>query len=67
MRFANLENKLGDKERSQTLFEQILTSYPKRVDVWSTYIDCLIKIEDFDIARCEFRRDTFLLHLTVSL
>ncbi|XP_032673721.1 rRNA biogenesis protein rrp5-like, partial [Odontomachus brunneus] len=51
VRFANLENKLGDKERSQTLFEQILSSYPKRVDVWSSYVDCLVKTEDFDIAR----------------
>ncbi|XP_029666724.1 protein RRP5 homolog isoform X1 [Formica exsecta] len=51
VRFANLENKLGDKERAQTLFEHILSSYPKRVDVWSCYVDCLIKSEDIDIAR----------------
>lgn len=50
-RFANLENKLGDKERAQTLFEKILSSYPKRVDVWSCYIDCLIKSENIDKAR----------------
>ncbi|XP_029179011.1 protein RRP5 homolog [Nylanderia fulva] len=51
VRFANLENKLGDKERAQTLFEHILSSYPKRVDVWSCYVDCLIKSEDLDLAR----------------
>ncbi|KAL6430719.1 hypothetical protein ACFW04_006937 [Cataglyphis niger] len=51
VRFANLENKLGDKERAQTLFEHILSSYPKRVDVWSCYVDCLIKSEDIDVAR----------------
>lgn len=51
VRFANLENKLGDKERSQTLYEQILSSYPKRVDIWSCYVDSLIKSEDIDIAR----------------
>ncbi|KOC61617.1 Protein RRP5 like protein [Habropoda laboriosa] len=50
-RFAVLENKFGDKERSQTLFEQILNSYPKRVDIWSCYIDSLIKSNDIDIAR----------------
>jgi rRNA biogenesis protein RRP5 len=49
--FANLENKLGDKERARTLFEQILSSYPKRVDVWSCYVDCLVKSKDIDIAR----------------
>ncbi|XP_018405651.1 PREDICTED: protein RRP5 homolog isoform X1 [Cyphomyrmex costatus] len=51
VRFANLENKLGDKERAQTLFENILSSYPKRIDVWSCYIDCLIKSNDIDLAR----------------
>lgn len=51
VRFANLENKLGDKERAQTLFENILSSYPKRVDVWSCYVDCLIKSKDIDLTR----------------
>lgn len=46
-----MENKLGDKERAQTLFENILSSYPKRVDVWSCYVDCLIKSENIDLAR----------------
>ncbi|CAK9818726.1 Protein RRP5 homolog [Anthophora quadrimaculata] len=50
-RFAILENKFGDKERSQTLFEQILSSYPKRVDIWSCYVDSLTKSNDIDIAR----------------
>nr|XP_034190633.1 protein RRP5 homolog isoform X1 [Osmia lignaria] len=50
-RFATLENKLGDKERAQTLFEQILSSYPKRVDIWSCYVDSLVKSNDIDIAR----------------
>lgn len=51
VRFAIMENKFGDKERSQTLFEQILSSYPKRVDIWSCYVDSLIKSNDIDIAR----------------
>ncbi|XP_076653211.1 ribosomal RNA Processing 5 [Halictus rubicundus] len=50
-KFAFLENKFGDKQRSQTLFEQILCSYPKRVDIWSCYVDSLIKSNDVDIAR----------------
>ncbi|XP_012135637.1 ribosomal RNA Processing 5 isoform X2 [Megachile rotundata] len=50
-RFAILENKYGDKERAQTLFEQILSSYPKRVDIWSCYVDTLVKSGDVDIAR----------------
>ncbi|XP_035743822.1 protein RRP5 homolog isoform X2 [Vespa mandarinia] len=51
LRFANLENQFGEKERSQTLFEQILSSYPKRVDIWSSYVDSLVKSEEISIAR----------------
>lgn len=31
--------------------EQILTSYPKRVDCWSQYVDMLIKDKEIAIAR----------------
>ncbi|KAJ8683691.1 hypothetical protein QAD02_019483 [Eretmocerus hayati] len=51
VKFAQLENKFGDKERSQTLFEQVLSSYPKRTDVWSSYVDSLVKSGDIDLAR----------------
>ncbi|CAL7942589.1 unnamed protein product [Xylocopa violacea] len=50
-RFALMENRFGNKERAQTLFEHILSSYPKRVDIWSCYVDALIKSNDIDIAR----------------
>ena len=50
-RFAMLENKFGDRGRAQTLFEQILSSYPKRVDIWSCYVDSLTKSNNIDIAR----------------
>lgn len=51
VKFALMENNGIDKVRSQTLFEQILTSYPKRVDVWTTYVDSLVKGGDIDMAR----------------
>ncbi|KAK0174485.1 hypothetical protein PV327_010248 [Microctonus hyperodae] len=51
VRFAQCENKYGDKERAQTLFEKILSSYPKRLDVWANYIDGLAKCGDIDGAR----------------
>ena len=63
VRFANLENKLGDKERAQTLFENILSSYPKRIDVWSCYVDCLIKSKDIDLAR--YTNSTVLLQIYI--
>ncbi|XP_049957178.1 protein RRP5 homolog [Schistocerca serialis cubense] len=50
-RFAHLENKHGSAERAQTLMEHILASYPKRVDVWCSYVDMLVKAEQFEIAR----------------
>ncbi|XP_067012114.2 protein RRP5 homolog [Anabrus simplex] len=51
MKFALLENKFGEPERAHTLMEHILTSYPKRVDVWSSYVDMLVKSGSLDIAR----------------
>lgn len=50
-RFALLCNKYNEENHAHALFEQILVSYPKRVDCWSQYIDILIKANDIDIAR----------------
>jgi rRNA biogenesis protein RRP5 len=50
-KFAHLENRLGEPERAQTLMEHILTSYPKRVDVWSSYVDMLVKKGQLESAR----------------
>lgn len=51
VKFASLSNKYGHKDHAHALFEQILVSYPKRVDCWSQYVDTLIKSGDIDIAR----------------
>ncbi|CAH0392949.1 unnamed protein product [Bemisia tabaci] len=51
VRFAHLENRLGDQERAQTLFEHILTTFPKRIDVWISYVDLLTKANRIDLAR----------------
>uniref|UniRef100_A0A1B6G243 S1 motif domain-containing protein n=1 Tax=Cuerna arida TaxID=1464854 RepID=A0A1B6G243_9HEMI len=50
-KFALLENQYGFGEQAQTLFEHILTSYPKRTDVWSVYVDMLVKSDKIDVAR----------------
>ncbi|XP_072477530.1 protein RRP5 homolog isoform X2 [Notamacropus eugenii] len=42
-KFAQLEFHLGDAERAKAMFESILSSYPKRTDIWSIYIDMVIK------------------------
>ena len=38
-----LEYKLLNIEKGRTLIEGIVTSYPKRTDIWSVYIDMEIK------------------------
>lgn len=38
-KFAIMEFKEGDVERGRTMFENILSNYPKRVDLWSVYLD----------------------------
>jgi rRNA biogenesis protein RRP5 len=30
---------MGDPERGKTIFEGIVDSHPKRLDLWSVYID----------------------------
>lgn len=50
-KFALLENKHGFKEHAVTLFENMLITYPGRVDVWSVYVDMLVKSGNIDQAR----------------
>lgn len=42
-KFAQLEFRYGDAERGRTMFDKVLTSYPKRTDLWSVFIDLMIK------------------------
>ena len=42
-KFAQLEFCYGSAERGRTVFDGILSSYPKRVDIWSVYIDMELK------------------------
>lgn len=44
-KFAQFEFKHGEPERGRTMFEHILSSYPKRVDIWSVYIDMVLKTD----------------------
>lgn len=43
VKFAQLEFQHGDVERAKSMFDRTLTSYPKRTDLWSVYIDLMIK------------------------
>ncbi|PRT55296.1 rRNA biogenesis protein rrp5 [Wickerhamiella sorbophila] len=39
LQVAKHEFQEGDAERGRTLFEGLVTSYPKKIDLWSVYID----------------------------
>ncbi|XP_055923513.1 protein RRP5 homolog [Eupeodes corollae] len=55
--FANLTHKYSkNPETAHTLLDQVVTSYPKRVDVWSQLIDMLIKDEQIESARRTLER-----------
>lgn len=42
-KFAQMEFNSGDIERGKTLFESLLSTYPKRVDLWMVYLDVMQK------------------------
>ena len=50
-KFAQLEFRYGDAGRGSTMFESLITSYPRRTDLWSVYVDMLVKAKQIDQAR----------------
>lgn len=50
-RFAQLEYKVGDAEQGKTIFESILSAYPKKTEIWTVYIDMVVKVGLIDEAR----------------
>lgn len=34
-----MEFRLGEPERGRTIFESVVSTYPKRLDIWSIYLD----------------------------
>lgn len=57
---ALLEFKAGDPERGRSLFEGVLRSYPRRLDLWSVYLDQEIAAGDAQRTRALFERATHL-------
>lgn len=45
-KFAQYEFRYGEPERGRTMFESLLSSYPRRVDLWSVYIDMVTRLGD---------------------
>ena len=50
-KFAQLEFKYGDIERAKTMYDSLLFTYPNRTDLWSVYIDMLVKYDQKEEAR----------------
>lgn len=50
-KFAQMEYKFGDSERGKTIFEGIVDSHPKRLDLWAVYIDQEAKQGNLDAVR----------------
>ncbi|KAL8725782.1 MAG: hypothetical protein Q9181_006288 [Wetmoreana brouardii] len=61
-KFAQLEftSPNGDPERGRTAFEGLLTTFPKRLDLWNVLLDLEIKRGEKDKVRELFRRVTRL-------
>ncbi|XP_056207771.1 protein RRP5 homolog isoform X2 [Falco biarmicus] len=62
-RFAQLEFRFGDPEHAKALFESTLSSYPKRTDIWSIYMDIMIKHGSQKEIRDIFER---VIHLSLA-
>jgi len=54
--YAQLEYKVGDPEKGRNTFEEILTTYPKRTDLWSIYLDMESKFSQPEQVRILFER-----------
>jgi rRNA biogenesis protein RRP5 len=57
-KFAQLEfrSENGDVERGRTVFEGLLSSFPKRIDLWNVLLDLEIKVGDAEQVRRLFER-----------
>lgn len=50
----------GIPERGRSFFENMLRNYPKRMDLWSVYLDQEIRAGDLHRCRSLFDRVTYL-------
>eukprot|EP00698_Gefionella_okellyi_P024672 TRINITY_DN8771_c0_g1_i1.p1 TRINITY_DN8771_c0_g1~~TRINITY_DN8771_c0_g1_i1.p1 ORF type:complete len:1836 (-),score=578.71 TRINITY_DN8771_c0_g1_i1:2327-7834(-) len=55
-KFGQFEFKFGDADRGRTIFESIISNYPKRIDMWNVYLDMEIRAAQPDMVRRLFER-----------
>ena len=46
-----LEFKHGESERGKSIFENIVSNFPRRVDQWNVYIEMVVKAGETEFAR----------------
>lgn len=63
-KFAQLEFRYGDVERGRNMLDKVLSTYPKRTDLWSVFIDLMVKHGSQKEIRALFDR---VIHLSVSV
>nr|XP_014354054.1 PREDICTED: protein RRP5 homolog [Latimeria chalumnae] len=63
VKFAQLEFRFGDAEHAKAMFESTLSNYPKRTDLWSVYLDMMIKHGSQKEVRYIFER---LIHTNLA-
>ncbi|XP_048052287.1 protein RRP5 homolog [Megalobrama amblycephala] len=63
-KFARLEFQYGNTERAKSMFDKVLSTYPKRTDLWSVFIDLMVKHGSQKEVREIFDR---VIHLSVSV
>ncbi|XP_037545618.1 protein RRP5 homolog [Nematolebias whitei] len=63
-KFAQMEFRYGDAEKGRNMMDKVLTSYPKRTDLWSVFIDLTIKHGSQTEVRALFDR---VINLSVSV
>ena len=56
VRFATFQFRAGDPEHGRTIFENILSTFQKRMDIWNVFIDMEMKHGEADAVRKLFKR-----------
>jgi len=55
-KFAQIEFRYGDAERGKTMYEKLVLNHPKRIDLWSSYTDQLVRVGDISATRVLYNR-----------
>jgi len=59
---ALLEYRHGSQERGRGIFEEVLRTYPKRLDIWNTYLDQVRTVLYFEWYNSEYSSVLYCHH-----